>query len=240
MLTHAARRRLGFGPCLVALALLVPPGAAAQAPGRLILSLGSDGFVAAAALEGAAPATLIRDLGRWKVTDVSVIVLANIAYASLPPALQADLGEFLAAGGSLLLSGGAQSFGAGGYGDSPIAAALPVVIRAPKDFVSRPFRLAIPVTADHPILSGVRLPLVGNFNDMNPKGGATEIARYAGGGFFLSPLIAEQSGPGTVIAIAFDPNELLGGWPDGPAFIRNTIQYLLERSRLLPRTPPPK
>jgi hypothetical protein len=43
-----------------------------------------------------------------------------------------------------------------------------------------------------------------------------------------------------VLGIAFDPNEVVGGWSDGPAFVRNTLQYLLERSRIPAPAAPPK
>lgn len=237
---RAGSRRFWARLLVLGLAILVPAGLAAQAPKRLILSLGADGYLGPADVEGATGATLLKALGRWKVTDLSVIVLSNLGFESLPGPLQAGLIEFLDQGGSLLMTGGPQSFGTGGYGESPIAGRLPFGIRAPKDWISRPFRLALPLRADHPILSGIRLPLVGNFNDMNPKGTATEIAQYAGGGFFLSPLIAEHSGAGTVLGLAFDPNEIVGSWSDGPAFVRNTIQYLLDRSRILAPKAPPK
>lgn len=233
-------RHLWLQLLVLGLAILVPAGLAAQAPKRLILALGADGYLGTAGVQDATGATLIKDLGRWKVTDLSVIVLSNIGFESLPGPIQAGLTEFLGQGGSLLITGGPQSFGSGGYGDRPIAAALPFAIRAPKDWIGRPFRLALPVRADHPILSGIRLPLVGNFNDMNPKGTATEIAQYAGGGFYISPLIGEHSGAGTVLGLAFDPNEVVGSWSDGPAFVRNTIQYLLERSRIPAPAGPPK
>jgi hypothetical protein len=80
---------------------------------------------------------------------------------------------------------------------------------------------------------------------MNPRPGATEILRAAGGGSagrvggtgggsYPYPLIAEMSvGAGRVIAIALDLNEF-SGMRDRDLFVRNTIGYLLSASRMGP------
>jgi Ca-activated chloride channel family protein len=55
-----------------------------------------------------------------------LVVLSDVARGALPPALQAALGEHVNRGGGLLVGGGPESFGSGGYGGTPLAALLPV------------------------------------------------------------------------------------------------------------------
>jgi len=85
----------------------------AQASGKLVLALGPARSVIAPAIQ-AAGGIPVTDLGRGRFTDLSVIVLGNIAYQAIPGEVAQELRSFLARGGTLLITGGRQSFGSGG------------------------------------------------------------------------------------------------------------------------------
>ena len=204
----------------------------AQAP-KVILSLGNDSYLPREEVERATGAIVQGELKDLKLTDVSVVILSNIPYSGLPPEVQSGLVEFLEKGGSLLITGGSQSFGSGGYIGTDRAPLLPIT-PLPGDWRIHPFGAPVPLQPDHPALSGVTLPVVANFNDTNPSPGATVIAQYPRRG--LPPLMAEKgTRQGTVFAVALDLAELsTGGWPDKDKFVLNLITHLLGRSRLGP------
>jgi len=197
-------------------------------PTKLVLALGDGSYVPAEAVTGAQVAN---ELGDRDLVEFAVVILSNIPYNQLPGAVQEHLTEFLDQGGSLLITGGPNAYGSGGY--QPMAAFVPFEIRARDDWRSVPFKEVIPIQPDHPILRGVTFRTVGSFNDLNPKAGAVEIAQYAGGGTgFPSPLIAElRVGQGTVVGVALDlGRELQNGWRDGNRFVQNLLTYLVTRS----------
>jgi len=210
-----------------------PLRAAQSAP--MILAIGNTAFLNASAIQAATGAEVKIDLERSKLTDFAVILLANVAYSSLPEALQQGLVEYVSAGGSLLLTGGPQGFGSGGY--QAVAPLVPFQIRFDSDWRVTPFRPPVTLQPGHPILAGVEFITVGAVNDMNPRPDATEIVRAAGGGSagtvsYPYPLIAEIGvGAGRVLGIAFDLNEF-AGMRDRGRFIQNTITYLQSMSRL--------
>ncbi|MFQ5962349.1 MAG: hypothetical protein ACE5MG_13230 [Candidatus Methylomirabilales bacterium] len=235
----------GLFVCLVLLL-----GEAAAGPSKLILVLGDDSYIPAEAVQALTRAQIIRGLGERDLLEFAVVIFSNIPYGLLPRGVHEGLPEFLSRGGSLLVTGGPNSYGTGGY--QPIAPLLPMEIRAAQDWIAAPFKVVIPLQPEHPVLEGVTFRTVGAFNDLNPKAGAVEIARYAGGGGrrrlpfgekvgakFPSPMIAEQHvGNGTVLAIAFDVGrEIRNGWAGGPHFVQNVLAYLVERSPLKPWTP---
>jgi hypothetical protein len=230
------------------LCLLLFLGRGAAAPAPLILVLGDDSYIPAGAVAAQTGAEIKRELGGHDLLEFGVVILSNIPYDGLPRAVHERLPEFIGQGGSLLITGGPNSYGTGGY--QPLAPFLPMEIRVEQDWVAAPFKVVIPLQPDHPVLEGVAFRTVGMFNDLNPKAGAVEIARYAGGGGrrrppfgekvgakFPSPLIAEHRvGNGTVIAIALDlGREIRTGWADGPRFVENVLRYLIERSPLAER-----
>ncbi len=201
---------------------------AAAEPTKLVLALGDNSYVPTEAVMGAQVAN---ELGDRDLMEFAVVILSNIPYNQLPGAVQERLTEFLDQGGSLLITGGPNAYGSGGY--QPMAAFVPFEIRTRDDWRSVPFKEVIPIQPDHPILRGVTFRTVGSFNDLNPKAGAVEIAQYAGGGTgFPSPLIAEQRvGQGTVVGVALDlGRELQNGWRDGNRFVQNLLTYLVTRS----------
>jgi hypothetical protein len=214
----------------------------------MILALGSTGFLDPRSIQAAAGAEVKATLDTFKLNDFSVVVLANIAFSALPDPVQQGLVQYVSAGGALLITGGSQSFGSGGY--QAVAPIIPFQIRSAGDWRFTPFRSPVPIQPGHPILAGVTFITVGNLNDMNPRADATEILQAAGGGSaagraqgsvggggsYPYPLIAELAvGAGRVIGIAFDLNEFTR-MPDRELFVKNTIGYLLNASRIGPPT----
>jgi len=208
--------------------------AAAEAAGpRVILALGNASFIDAQAILKATGAEVTQNPGKAPLKDVAVLVLADVPFGSLPQPVQGGLVEYVSSGGAVLITGGAQSFGSGGY--QAVAPIIPFEIRSDNDWRAFPFRSPVPLQPGHPILAGIlgqRFITIGTLNDMNPRPGATEILQSPGGGSYISPLIAELGvGAGRVVGIAFDPNRL-AGWDLRDLFVQNTLGYLLASSRL--------
>jgi hypothetical protein len=230
---------------LVGISLSLLPASAEAS--KLILVLGDDSYIPSDAVQGA---EVKKELGEYELLEFAVVILSNVSYGGLPAAVQGGLSEYLSRGGSLLIAGGPSAYGSGGY--RAMADILPFEIRAEQDWTARPFKPVIPLQPGHPILEGVTFRTVGNFNDLNPKPGAVEIAQYAGGGLgrgvgggpggliggtFQSPLIAERRvGQGTVVGVAFDlGQEVRSGWADGTRFVQNLLNYLAVLSPLEPK-----
>jgi hypothetical protein len=208
----------------------------------MILVLGNATWVNPSDIQAATGAVVKQELGDFQLKDFVAIVLANVAFASLPGPVQQGLVEYVNNGGAVLVTGGSQSFGSGGY--QAISPIIPFEIRTTSDWRPTPFRPPIPIQPGHPILAGVEFLTVGAVNDMNPRADASEILQAAGGGSaggrvtgrgggsFPYPLIAEVAvGAGRVIGIALDLNDF-AGMPSRDLFVRNTIGYLLRASRM--------
>ncbi len=231
--------------------LLFPLDLLAQ-DSRLILSLGDDSYITWSEVESRTGGVVNREIGEWSLTDFSVLVLSNISYTSLPEGLRDRLGEYLAHGGSLLVTGGKQSYGSGGYAGTELADLLP--LRPSRDdWLPHPFGPTLILQPGHPILKGIEIPTMAFFNELDLNGGAVEIAEYRkaskagivggrdpgggevqGGGRRPMPLIAERSvGDGTILAVALDMM-LTGDWRDRDRFAQNCVEYLLQRSRIEP------
>lgn len=233
-----SRRAIGIG-LLLSLAFLTSPWGAEE-PSQLALVLGDDSFLPPAAVKSWTGAEAKKELGEYELLEFAVVVLANIPYSQIPGAVREGLQEFVARGGSLLVSGGPNAYGSGGYG--PLTPLLPFTIRAEGDWRAVPFKPVIPELG-HPILQGVTFPPIGTLNNVDLVPGATQIARYRGGKLasgaqaFPFSLIAERRvGQGTVIGITFDlGREIRGDWPDGQKFLQNLLVYLAERSPLKPK-----
>lgn len=232
---------------VLGVSLWLRPGAAAAS--KLVLALGDASYLSPADVKAWTDADVETTLGEYELLEFAVVILSNISYAAIPEPVQQGLTDFLGQGGSLLITGGPSAYGSGGY--QSMADLIPFEIRAPQDWIARPFKPVIPIQPGSPILQGVTFQTIGSFNDLNPKPGAMEIARYAGGrvvgggaagglgagAVYQSPLIAEQTvGSGTVLGIAFDlGQEVGGGWPDGNLFVQNLLTYLVGRSPLEPK-----
>lgn len=228
------RRGWVVAGCLcLAFSWLSPLHAAQSAP--MILAVGNTAYLNAPAIQAATGAEVKTDLEKHKLTEFAVIVLANVAYSSLPGAVQQGLVQYVTDGGALLLTGGPQAFGSGGY--QAVAPIVPFQIRSAGDWRVTPFRPPVSLQPGHPVLAGVEFITVGAVNDMNPRPGATEILQAAGGGAagggsYPYPLVAEMGvGAGWILGIALDLNEF-GGMRDRDRFVQNTITYLLGVSRL--------
>ena len=230
--------------------------------GPMILSLGDDSYVAWSEVESRTNAVVRRELGDSPLAAFSVVVLSNVSYDSLPEAVRDGLADYLARGGSLLVSGGKQSYGSGGYAGTALADLLPLK-PSRDDFVYNPYGPTLLLQPMHPILRGVALPPMGYFNELELNSGAVEIAQYrkgskaaftggrdpggrevGGGGRRPMPLIAERSlGQGTILAIAVDMALPMDKdvWKDRERFAQNCVEYLLQRSRIeslkLPKEP---
>ncbi len=221
---------------LLGWATLAPGGQA----GPTILALGNTGFLNPASAHQATGAELSQD-PNTPLKDVALVILANIPFPSLPQPIQDGLVQHVEGGGALLITGGPQSFGSGGY--KAVASLIPFQIRSDNDWRFISFRPPVPLQPGHPILAGVTFITVGTVNDMNPRPDATEILQSAGGGratvgtggsgggSYLYPLIAEvRVGAGRVIGVAFDLNEF-AGMRDRDLFVQNTLTYLFAASR---------
>ena len=222
----------------------------------MILSLGDDSYVTWSEVESRTGAVVRRELGDSPLAVFSVVVLSNVSYGSLPEAVRDGLADYLASGGSLLITGGNQSYGNGGYADTALADLLPLK-PSRDDWLPHPFGQTLIFQPGHPILKDVMIPTMAFFNELELNSGAQEIAQYRkaskaaftggkdpgggeiqGGGRRPMPLIAERSvGQGTVLAIAMDMT-LTGDWQDRDLFAQNCVDYLLQRSRIEPLEPP--
>lgn len=227
--------RLAMVPALLVVLGLSSSLAEAQSPGQtapMILALGNTGFLGPADIQATTGAVVKQDLGNFQLKDFAVIILANVAFASLPGQVQQGLVEHVTNGGGVLITGGPQSFGSGGY--EAIAPIIPFQIRNNNDWRFTSFRAPVPLQPGHAILADVNFPPIGSLNDLNPRGGAVEILQSSGGGVAgpRYPLVAELAlGAGRVLGIAFDLNELTV-MRDRHLFVRNTIAYLLRASRM--------
>jgi hypothetical protein len=210
----------------------------------MILALGNTSWLNANDVRAATGAVATQDPGQFQLKDFAVIVLANVAFGGLPGPVQQGLVDYVTNGGAVLITGGSQSFGSGGY--QAVASIIPFQIRTSSDWRPTPFRPPVPIQPGHPIMAGVTFLTIGAVNDMNPRPDASEILQAAGGGSaagraaggsggggsFPYPLITELGvGAGRVIGIAFDLNDL-AGMRDRDLFVRNTLGYLLRVSRM--------
>ncbi|HTX54596.1 MAG TPA: hypothetical protein VMD08_14400 [Candidatus Baltobacteraceae bacterium] len=198
-----------------------------SAHGQQILVLGNARFIDDAAINQSLGATVVRSAGSVQLSQVAVVVLANIALNSVPDHIRSGLSAYVGSGGALLITGGDQSFGSGGYQD--LASILPFTIRTSNDWRAIPFTLPVPIQPGHPILAGVEFPTIGFVNDMNPLPAASEILQLAGRSTYPYALIAERSAGGRVVGMAFDPDRLIGYMPTLPRLAQNTLKYLLGR-----------
>ncbi|VUZ84388.1 hypothetical protein MELA_00759 [Candidatus Methylomirabilis lanthanidiphila] len=222
----------------------------------MILTLGDLSYVAWSEVELRTGAIVRRELGETPLSVFSVVVLSNVSYESLPEAARDGLSDYVSRGGSLLFTGGKQSYGSGGYAGTALGDLLPLK-PSRDDWLPHPFGPTLIFQPDHTILRDVVIPTMAFFNELDLNSGAVEIAQYrkaskaaftgggdpgggdiAGGGRRPMPLIAERSiGPGTILAIALDMT-LTGEWKDRDRFMQNCVEYLLQRSKVEPLGPP--
>jgi Ca-activated chloride channel homolog len=72
--------------------------------------------------------------GEWNGSPkgYDAVILNNVASAHVGPAAQTALINYVADGGSLAMAGGDQSFGLGGWQNSPLARIMPVLMKPPE------------------------------------------------------------------------------------------------------------
>jgi hypothetical protein len=163
-------------------AWLVPTPVAGQTrrTERVILSLGNDQFIPKAAIEAVTDARFQPDLRGLRFLDeVSVIVLADIAFGNLPPALQANLAAWVQLGGSLLVTGGNNSFGLGGYAETPLAEILPLR-PTQNDRTGHGFSPVYILNEGHPLFAGVTPAPMAFFNETTVAGDGRLLLEYRG------------------------------------------------------------
>jgi len=228
------------------------PGQVRAQSGQMILSLGDDSYITWSELESRTGAVVKREAGDAPLDDFSLLVLSNVSYTSLPEGVRDGLRRYLEQGGAMLITGGKQSYGSGGYADTELADLLP--LRPSRDdWLPHPFGPTLILQPGHPILKGIEIPTMAFFNELDLNGGAVEIAQYRkatkagivgggdpgggqiqGGGRRPMPLIAERrSDAGTILAVALDL-ALTGEWKDRNRFAQNCAEYLLQQSRIVP------
>jgi len=83
---------------------------------------------------GLEPTTVTAASGAWDGSPkgYDAVVLNNIPRARVSPAAQNALAQYVADGGSLAMTGGDESFGLGGWQDSPLARVMPVIMKPPQ------------------------------------------------------------------------------------------------------------
>jgi hypothetical protein len=192
-------------------------------------------------------------------------VVSNVGYTSLPEAVRDGLPDYLARGGSVLVTGGSRAYGSGGYAGTEFGELLPLR-PSREDFGYHPYGPTYIVQPEHPILKGIVIPTMAYFNELEVNDHSIEIAYYhkavargptvggtappgvtggarvarpltVGVALPAMPLIAERRvGAGTILAIAIDLALPLDkdAWSDRGRFAQNCIDYLLQRSRIVP------
>ena len=169
----------------------------------------------------------------------------SFASVSDAPFLQ-NLADYVRQGGALLMVGGDQSFGAVGYGDSPLGPVLPS--EAPRAPIQEGPRAATPTAAGlrHPITRLARdpeenaarwagLPPLEDLNELGaPLDGAVELLRAGPAGPPLA--VARQVDRGRTLAFA-SPGSWRwalagrrgpGGGQDHAEFWRNAVRWLVQ------------
>lgn len=177
-------------------------------------------------------AIVIGDLGS------DTFALTEPMYASGSP--QGDrlaaVADYVAGGGGLLMMGGYMSFsgtaGLAGYGRTPLAEVLPVVISHADDRVETPGGAVATVTTRHPVLEGIEWPfppLLGH-NKVAVKRGATVVLE-------IGPdplLVLGEFGAGRSAAFTSDcaphwaTTQFLE-WPSYGAFFAAVVRYVAGR-----------
>jgi Ca-activated chloride channel homolog len=83
---------------------------------------------------GMDPTIVVVGNGQWNGSPkgFDAVLVNNLARTHVAPAAQNALAQYVTDGGSLAMVGGDQSFGLGGWQDSPLARVMPVVMRPPE------------------------------------------------------------------------------------------------------------
>jgi len=137
----------------------------------------------------------------WKAFDV--IILGDIPASQFDESQLAGLADFVSAGGGLLALGGPHAFGAGGYNDTLVEAAMPLVMGAASGYSAVSFRMALAETGKrHPIFEGCD-EIISRGGRVGTLSGANTFLRAKPGAEVLAtnPLVSQQDGPAAVVAV---------------------------------------
>jgi uncharacterized membrane protein len=140
-----------------------------------LLRIQQDRFAASGSVDGETFTSMPATAQQWNQFDV--VILGDLDISFLSPLQQTMIEQRIAAGGGLLMMGGQNTFGPGGYQNSPIEKALPVFVgdksaaQETAEFVPR-----ITVEgATHPILEGLA-----DWFGVGDKPGAKELPPLRG------------------------------------------------------------
>lgn len=118
-----------------------------------LLRIQQDRFAASGTVDGEPLRQLPQTLEQWRKFDV--VLLGDLDASFLSPAQQGAIEQLVADGKGLLMIGGQNSFGPGGYAGTPIEKALPVMagtIDSPQETTQFVPKL---VNGDHPAMEGL-------------------------------------------------------------------------------------
>lgn len=184
----------------------------------------------------------VHELFTRDLFDFDVLILQNFTYRKfgfMPEYLAAIRRWVMEKGGGLLMSGGANAFGSGGWYATPVADVLPVTAPAQGEgFDESLFRASL-IAPRHPLAAvsddekkcrawWQEAPELDGIQLMEPKPGAEVIARHP---FAETPLItAWEKGKGRAAAVASGTTwrwALASGTPEFyTAFWKNTVRWL--------------
>ncbi len=155
--------------------------------------------------------------------DTRLIIISDYPSANFTASQIDAIVERVKGGMGILMIGGWESFtGLGGdYGKTKLSEVLPVRIKDSDDRINQSDPCLVKKEIDHEILEGLDLenavPVIGGFNDVEAKDGATTIlssqrfrAYHRGNGFEFSPyktaplLVVGEFGLGKTAAFASD------------------------------------
>ncbi len=157
-----------------------------------LLRITADRFAASGTVNGEAFERMPASADRWSRFDV--VIIGDLDSSFINKLQQAAIEQYILKGGGLLMMGGQNTFGPGGYQDTPIEKALPVFtgdLKSPQE--RTPF---IPKLTEagqaHPALEGLSAwfdgthkdakdfkPLLGNVVVPRPKAGAQVLLVHA-------------------------------------------------------------
>jgi len=121
-----------------------------------LLRIAATRFAASGSVDGAPFTGMPTSAPQWDRFDV--IILGDLDSSFLPPAAQIAIEQRIANGGGLLMIGGQNSFGPGGYAGTPIERALPVLVGGGNDAAQELQEFVPSLTADglaHSALEGL-------------------------------------------------------------------------------------
>ncbi len=159
-----------------------------------LLRIQADRFAASGVIDGEPFRQMPRSADEWKRFDV--LILGDLDSSFLGAVQQSTIEQVCSSGAGLLMIGGQNSFGPGGYAGSPIERALPVFV-GNKDAGQEKAEFVPRLTSDgaaHPAMEGLSdwfgvdsrpptktlPPLRGNVVVPKPKSGAQVLLRHSG------------------------------------------------------------